>query len=216
MNEKTANQENNIVNKNKVIVFYEKYKKKIFLFLSIIFLIIVLLLYYASNERKKIEYISENYVTAKVYLANGENEKAKTILRKNIFLNNSTYSTLSLFLMINENLLTDEKEISALFDHLLINCKFKKEIKDLLIFKKILFESNYVEESQLLNSLKPLLNENSLWKSHALLLIGDYYYDKSENIKAREFYLQILNIKNLSQDFYSKVKIQIDQTSYEN
>ena len=216
MNENTTNPENNIVNRNKVIVFYEKYKKKIFFCLSIIFLLIIFLFYYLNNEKEKIEFISENYVTAKVYLANGENEKAKTILRKNIFLNNSTYSTLSLFLMINENLLTDEKEISALFDHLLINCKFKKEIKDLLIFKKILFESNYVEESQLLNSLKPLLNENSLWKSHALLLIGDYYYDKSENIKAREFYLQILNIKNLSQDFYSKVKIQIDQTSYEN
>jgi len=215
MNENTPNPENSIVNKNKVIIFYEKYKTKIFLFLSIIFLLIVLLLYYLSNERKKIEVISENYVTAKVYLANGEKEKAEKILKKNIFLNNSTYSTLSLFLMINENLLTDDKEISALFDHLLINCKFKNEIKDLLIFKKALFESNYVEESKLLNSLKPLLNENSLWKPHALLLIGDYYFDKSENIKAREFYLQVLNIKNLSQDFYSKVKVQMNQTSNE-
>ena len=79
----------------------------------------------------------------------------------------------------------------------------------MLVFKKALFESSYIEETQLISSLKPLLNKNSLWKPHALLLLGDYYFNKNESIKAKEFYAQILIIKNLSQDFYSKVKIQL-------
>ena len=213
MDENIANSENNIGNKSKLKFFYENNKRKIFIILSSILILFLLLFYYLNNQNKKILKISGNYITAKIYLANGQKEKAKKLLKHNISLNNSTYSTLSLFLMLNENLLSDEKEVSNLFNYILINCTFKKEIKDLLIFKKALFESNYVDEAQLLISLKPLLNNDSLWKPHALLLLGDYYVDKKENIKARDFYEQILNIKNLSEDFYSKANIQLIQIS---
>jgi predicted negative regulator of RcsB-dependent stress response len=209
MEENIINPENNLKYKSRIKLFYEKNKKKIYLATSIVLLFLILFFFYLSNENKKIQAVSENYITAKIYLANGQNDKARDILKENIFLNHSTYSTMSLFLIINKNLLTDEKEISLLFEHVLTNCKFQKEIKDLLVFKKALFESNYIEEAQLLSSLKPLLEKSSLWKPHVLLLLGDYYFNKNETIKAKEFYSQILGIKNLSQDFYSKVKIQL-------
>tara|TARA_B110000008_G_scaffold232098_1_gene235535 strand:- start:42 stop:692 length:651 start_codon:yes stop_codon:yes gene_type:complete len=209
MDENTINPENTLKSNSKIMLFYEKNKKKFYLVISIILLFFILVFFYLNNKNKKVQIISENYITAKIYLANGQKDEAKDILKENIFLNHSTYSTLSLFLIINDKLLTDEKEISSLFDHILRNCKFTKELKELLVFKKALFESNYIEETQLLSSLKPLLNKNSLWKPHALLLLGDYYFNKNEIIKAKEFYAQILIIKNLSQDFYSKVKIQL-------
>ena len=44
-----------------------------------------------------------------------------------------------------------------------------------------------------------------MWKSHALLLLGDYFTSKKEYLKAKEFYTQILSIKNLERNFYNEV-----------
>ena len=107
------------------------------------------------------------------------------------------------------NLITDFKELSALFDHLLKNNRFPKEVKNLLIYKKALFNSNFINESKFLEDIKPLLNKETLWRPHALLLIGDYFLSKKEYIKAKEFYTQILLIKNLQKDFYDQARSKL-------
>ena len=61
----------------------------------------------------------------------------------------------------------------------------------------------------MLETIKPLLNTNTLWKPHALLLLGDYFVSKGENIKAIEFYQQILSMKNLHNDLYAQAKSQL-------
>ena len=96
-----------------------------------------------------------------------------------------------------------------MFNYILENCKFEKEIEKLIIFKKALLETSYVNEEILFKSLKPLLTGESLWKPHALLLIGDYYLSKKENIKAKEFYTEILMLKNLPKEFYNRSKVQL-------
>ena len=63
------------------------------------------------SQKKKI-LLSENYVQAKIYLENGNKNKAISILKKVIFANDSTYSTLCFFLILNQNLVTDYKELS--------------------------------------------------------------------------------------------------------
>ena len=116
---------------------------------------------------------------------------------------------LSLFLILNENLISEKEEISNLFDHVLANNKFEKEIGNLIIFKKALYKSNYIDEEELMLDLKPLIETESLWKAHALLLLGDYFFVKNQNIKAKEFYSQILSIKNLHEDLYEKARLQL-------
>jgi hypothetical protein len=153
--------------------------------------------------------LAENYVTAKIYLSNKERNKAKDVLENIIFANDNTYSALSLFLILNENLITDQQELSNLFDHVLKNNKFEKEIKNLLIFKKALFQSNFVSEHELLDFTKPLLNTNTLWKPHILLLLGDYFVFKKEYSKATEFYTQILFLKNLNEGLYEQARTQL-------
>ena len=83
------------------------------------------------------------------------------------------------------------------------------ETTDLIIYKKSLFSSNFVSETELLETIKPLLNTDTLWKPHALLLLGDYFMSKGENIKAIEFYQQILSINNLHKDLYNQAKSQL-------
>ena len=79
-----------------------------------------------------------------------------------------------------------------MFDHLLDNNKFEKEVKNLLIYKKALFNSNFVSESELLEDIKPLLNTETLWKPHALLLLVIIFYQKgiykSERILYYKFF----------------------------
>jgi len=198
-----------VTKKSKIKKFYES--NKILIFSSILILIISfgsLSFYLESKESKKI-LLSENYVQAKFYLENGNKSEALNTLKKVIFANDSTYSTLSFFLILNQNLISDYKEISILYDHLLENNKFEKELRNLLIYKKALFISNSIIESELLETIKPLLNTDTLWKPHALLLLGDYFMSKGENIKAREFYQQILSINNLHKDLYNQAKSQL-------
>jgi len=204
MNEDLIEAHYDITKKSKLKSFYES--SKILIFSSIFILAIILITFSVSfeNKEKNKILISENYVQAKIYLENGNKDKATSLLKKVIFANDPTYSTLGFFLILNQNLFTDYKELSTLFDHLLDNNKFEKEVKNLLIYKKALFNSNFISESKLLSDIEPLLNTETLWKPHALLLIGDYFVAKKEYIKAKEFYTQILLITNLQKDFYDQ------------
>ena len=95
------------------------------------------------------------------------------------------------------------------FDHILENNKFEKEVKNLLIFKKVLFQSDFVNELELLEAIKPLINSETVWKPHALLLLGDYFASKKEYLKAKELYLQILSLKNLHQELYNQARSRL-------
>tara|TARA_Y100000590_G_scaffold162089_2_gene185823 strand:+ start:55 stop:702 length:648 start_codon:yes stop_codon:yes gene_type:complete len=204
-----------LTKKSRIKKFYES--NKIFIFSSILIFIISLgsFSFYLKNQESKKVLLSENYIQAKIYLENGKKSEALNTLKKIIFTNDSTYSTLSFFLILNQNLITDNKEILALYDHLLENNNFEKEVRNLLIYKKSLFSSNSVSEKEMLETIKPLLNTDTLWKPHALLLLGDYFASKGENIKAKEFYQQILSINNLHKDLYDQAKSQLAIINYE-
>ena len=215
MSENIFEAQYDLTKKSRVKKFYET--NKIFIFSSILILIILfasLSFYLNKQERKKI-LLSENYIQAKVYLEKGNNSEALNTLKKVIFANDSTYSTLSFFLILNQNLISDYKEISALYDHLLENNNFEKELRNLLIYKKSLFSSNSVDETELLEITKPLLSTDTLWKPHALLLLGDYFMSKEENIKAKEFYQEILSMNNLNKDLYNQAKSQLAIINHE-
>jgi len=209
MNENLFEAKYDITKKSKLKRFYES--NKILIFSSIFILVIFLgsFNFYLTNKEKKMILLSENYVQARIYLENGDKHKAISILKKVIFANDSTYSTLCFFLILNQNLVTDYKELSILFDHLLDNNKFEKEIKNLLIYKKALFSSDFISESELLEDIKPLLNTETMWKPHALLLVGDYFLSKKEYLKAKEFYTQVFLINNLQKDFYDQARSKL-------
>ena len=79
----------------------------------------------------------------------------------------------------------------------------------LIIFKKALFQTNFENESELLETAKPLLNSDTVWKPHILLLLGDYFVSKKQNLKAKEFYIKILSLKNLHTELYEQARSQL-------
>ena len=203
-----------VTKKSKLRKFYDE--KKFYIYgVSIIFILIIFSsTFYADRKVKEREDLSERYVQAKILLENDNKLDALDILKKVIFSDDPTYSSLSLFLIIDNNLISDN-EVSLLFDHILKNNKFDSEIKNLIIYKKAMFNSNYVSELEILEGTKPLIKDKNLWKHHALYLLGNYYAYNSEYIKASEFFAEILSIPNLSKDFYDQARSQLSAISSE-
>ena len=209
MDEIIVQSEVQLTKKEKILKFYNKNKISIFSLLSLVLVIVIAVIFYIESQEKKKKIIAQNYVSAKIYLEKNDKIKAKNILKKIVYSDSSIYSTLSFYLLLNENLIDSKSEKSELFTYILKNNNFNNEIKDLIIFKKALFESNFINESALLISLNPLINEDSIWKPHALLLLGDYFDSKNEFNKAREFYSKILLLKNINNEFYKQSKSQL-------
>ena len=213
MNENFLENQLDISKKSKIKIFYNSNKKIIIIsFILIIILGFTASVFFDYKKKEKIK-ISENNINAKILLENKKQDEALKLLKDLIFINDKTYSSLSLFMIINENLIEDTTELNILINHLLSNNNYDTEIKNLLIFKKALLNAEIINESDLLDSLLPIINSNSLWKIHALLLIGDFYVSNSEYTKAKEFYAQILSIKNLNDDVYRAVRSKLEITA---
>ena len=118
----------------------------------------------------------------------------------------STYSPLALYFILDNDLIDDPNEINDLFDLVINKVDLEKEIKNLIIYKKALYNADNVSENQLLEILNPLVNSQSVWKSHALYLLAEYFYSKNEKEKSKEFFKQILNTENANEDLIKEAR----------
>ena len=66
-------------------------------------------------------------------------------------------------------------------------------------------------ENEILNTLNPLINSESIWKSHALYLVAEYFYSKNEKQKSIEFFNQIINSENSNQDLVKESKKRLNR-----
>ena len=151
------------------------------------------------KEQNKIKLANQfNIVTINFKIEN----KQKTIdqLIKLVNENDVTYSPLALYFLIDNNLIDNQNEINSLFDRLISETDLDLEIKNLIIYKKALFNSNFSSENDLLKILSPIINSESIWKSHSLYLIAEYFYSKGQMQKAKEFFNQILLLPNANND----------------
>ena len=209
MNENLPSGQYDVNKKNKFRKFYDNYKILIFSILSFFLIILASLNIYSYLQKQKKISLSNKYATAQIYIKNQNKIEAFKILNKIIYSDDSTYSTLSLFEMIDEKLESDNGKISKLFVHILENNKFDKEVKNLIILKKAIFETNFSEEQRLLETIKPLINEKTLWKPHALIIAGNYFYSKGENLKAKDFFIQVLDIENINKELLDQAKFKL-------
>ena len=213
MNEDLIEAQYDITRKTKIKKFYEKNKSLIYIFIFFIIITIFGAIYYLESKESERIALSDDYMQAQIYINEGEKNKGKILLEKIIYKNDSTYSTLSLFLLLNEDLVTDNNKINNFFDHLLKNNKFEEEMENLIIFKKLLTQFDNLQESELLSISKPIISSDSVWKPHVLLLFGDYFMSKEEYVKASEFYEKILSTKGANQEFYDQAKLKLRKIS---
>ena len=151
------------------------------------------------KERKKIKLANQFNLTTINYKKDIK-KKTTSELIDIINQNDPTYSPLALYFLLDNNLIEDNIKTNKLFDELINKTNLEKEIKNLIIYKKALFNSNFVSENNLLIILNPIINSESIWKSHALYLLAEYFYANNEVQKAKEFFNQILVLQNSNID----------------
>ena len=171
----------------------------------LIFSILSFYIYQIYKDQNK-EKISNRYNSAIIEHKNGDDSKIISEMKEIIEDKNSTYSPLALYYLIDENLIKDKNEINYLFDVLINKTSLDYEIKNLIIYKKALFNADTTNENELLNILNPIINSKSIWKSHGLYLLAEYFYSKNEKQKSEEFFNQILNTKNANTDIIKETQ----------
>ena len=184
----------------KIKNFFVKNKKYLISILSFIILIIIFYFAYGEMQDRKTKDLSEKYNNTVINFNTNDKDSFKSELIEIINKKDETYSPLALYFVIDNEIETSREEINKLFDIIINEVKLDKEIKNLIIYKKGLFNADFESENNLINILKPVTNSDSVWKSHALYLIAEYFYDKNEKQKAKEFYNQILNFEKSNEN----------------
>ena len=195
----------------KIKNFLLKNAKLISFFIITLLLVMIGFYTYQIFQDQKRESISNKYNSAVIEY--NENEKLKTIseLKEVVNSRDSTYSPLALYFIIDNNLVDNRDEVNKLFDVIIDKTSLELEIKNLIIYKKGLFNADYVNESQMLKILSPVTNSKSVWKSHALYLLAEYFYSKNEKQKSKEFFNQILLTENANQDLVKEAQKRLNR-----
>ena len=193
-----------IINTNtrqeKVKNFVVNNKNKIISTIVILVIILVGAYSFDSYKTNKKKEISNKFNSTT--LSHSDNTKELTIQNLVEIINEQdpTYSPLSLYFIIDNKLISNYSEINSYFDILIEKTSLDEEIKNLVIYKKALFNADQAQESDLLNILNPLINSKSVWKSHALYLMAEYFYSKDQKQKSKEFFNQIASLEDANPD----------------
>ena len=193
-----------IINTNtrneKIKNFFVNNKNKIISGIIILIIIIISVFSYDKYLINKKKDISDSYNSIIIDYSEKTKEKTASSLIEIINKKDPTYSPLSLYFIIDNNLVSDQSKINLLFDILIKDTSLDSEINNLIIYKKALYNADNAQESDLLNMLNPLINSKSVWKSHSLYLMAEYFYANNQKQKAKEFFNQIVNLENSNPD----------------
>ncbi|MDC0481617.1 hypothetical protein OAN41_05110 [Candidatus Pelagibacter sp.] len=197
-------EEISIINSNtrneKVRNFFINNKNKIISTIVVLIIVLVGAYSFDSYKTNKKKEISNKFNSTT--LAYSKNTKNLTVQKLVEIINeqDQTYSPLSLYFIIDNKLISNQSEINSYFDVLIEKTSLDKEIKNLVIYKKALFNADEAQENDLLNILNPLINSESVWKSHALYLMAEYFYSRDQKQKSKEFFNQIANLEDANSD----------------
>ncbi|MDA9652430.1 hypothetical protein N9T14_00200 [bacterium] len=191
---------NNNTRNEKVRNFFVKNKSKLILIIITITIILIGAYSFDKYKDNKKKDISNKFNS--ITLTYSEITKENTIKKLVEIINQQdpTYSPLSLYFIIDNKLISNQKKINNFFDILIKKTSLDKEIKNLIIYKKALFNADKATEGDLLSILNPLINSQSVWRSHALYLMAEYFYSKDQKQKSKEFFNQIISMEDPNSD----------------
>ena len=193
--------------KEKIKNFFIKNGKYfIFSILSLIILVLAYFVYIEIQSRNQIK-LAEKYNNTINNFQNLKNtEQTKKILVDIIEKKNSTYSPLALYFIIDNDLESKKNEINKYFDKVISISSLEKEIKNLNIYKKAVFNSDFVSDIELVEILRPITNSDSIWKSHSLLLLSEYFYFKKNYAESKKLLNEILSFEDSNPEIKLEAK----------
>ena len=191
---------NNNTRNEKIKNFFVNNKNKIISGIIVLIIIIIGVFSYDKYSIGKKKETSDKFNSITIDYSDKTKEKTADGLIEIVNKKDPTYSPLSLYFIIDNNLVNDVAKVNSLFDTLIMDTSLDNEIKNLIIYKKALFNADNANEADLLKILNPLINSKSVWKSHSLYLMAEYFYVKNQKQKAKEFFNQIITLENSNPD----------------
>ena len=172
----------------------------------LVFFVLILFGYFIYQEyieRNRVK-LANKYNSLIIEYENGNESNILNSMKEIIKDKDRTYSPLAFYYLLDNNLITSQEEINTYFDIIINEIGLDKENKNLTIFKKGLFNSEFANENELLNILNPLIKSDSIWKPHALYLMAEYYFSKNEKQKSKEFLEKLISLENIN----DKIKLE--------
>ena len=195
----------------KIKSFFIDNKKKLIAFLVTVILIFVSFFGFQEYKKAKAKKISDEFNLIIIDYSNGKVDLIKERLKSIVLKKDPTYSPLSLYFLIDNGLAESKEEVNKLFDVLIKKTPLEDEIRNLILYKKALFNADTINEGQILEILNPVINSKSVWKSHALYLIAEYFYSKGEKQKSKEFFSQIITLENANLDILKETQKRLNR-----
>ena len=195
---------NSATRKEKIKNFFINKKKKIIAIVIFFLLILFGFLFYQEYEAGHKEWLAGKYNLSIIEYEAGDKSKILNSMKEIIEDKDKTYSPLAFYYLLDNDLITSKEEINNYFDILINEIGLDNENKNLTIFKKGLFNSEFANENELLNILNPVIKSESIWKPHALYLMAEYYFAKKEKQKSKEFLEQLVSLEDIS----TKIKLE--------
>ena len=184
--------------------FVKNSKYLIFSISAIIILILAYFVYLEINSRNQSKLAEEyNYIVNNFNNLQNSEQSTERLIRI-VEKKNSTYSPLSLYFILDNELVTEKNEINKYFDMVINIGSLEKEIKNLNIYKKAIYNSNFVDEAELVEILRPVTNSDSIWKSHSLFLLAEFFYYKENKAESKKLLNEIINYENSN----SEIKLE--------
>ena len=184
----------------KIKNFFINNKKNLIIIISIFLLVLTGYFFFEEVKKRNKIKLADQFNSIIIDLKLGEKTKTIKELSQIVNKKDPTYSPLALYFLIENKLIKNNDEINNLFDVLINETSLEKEIKNLVIYKKALFNSSFLKENELIQIINPIINSKSIWKSHALYLLAEYFFKKNEKQKAKEFFNKILILENSNSD----------------
>ena len=192
MEEQDFNLINNATKIEKFKNFFFNNIKKLIVVTILILILMFSYFLLLDMKQKKIKKISENYNNLTLNFNESNEKQTNEGLTKIIYKKDKAYSPLALYFMIDNSIEKDSATINKHFDFIINELGLDENLINLNIYKKALFNGDTADENFLLQILDPLIKNDTIWRSHALYLLGEYFYAKNDKIKAKEFYQNII------------------------
>jgi len=200
---------NEDLNKDNLRSLFKKYKFILFFIIAIILLSVTISvsrkIYLEQQSKKSLQsFLNINYLIDQKNFQNAKDELWKLTNSSIKIYKNLAFSKL---LELESNNPDTQKKIFEKIESSNLN----RDDKTLFRIKKAILFFDNLDEKELLRILDMQKFKNSPWEILALDVIGDFYQNKNQNQKAKEFYNKIINLKNLPDIFKQDIQRKINR-----
>ena len=204
MNDQEIDIINTSTRNEKLKKFFQNKLKSILVSTLLLITLIFSYLFFNYQKENKKKNISNTYNELTLSVDKTNQNQKLTEFKSIILAKDKTYSPLALYYLIDNEMIENIDEINLYFDLIINDLGLNKDLKYLNIYKKALYNSQYVKTDDLIEILKPIIENENVWKSHGLFLIAENLISIGRKEESKQYY------KKIVEDIQSNKNIKLE------